>query len=117
MAIAEGQPETVKTCPRRGMAIVLRPPWKPLSETGLALGGEAVCKRPRCQIPNLRPDAEGEGLMEGKEPMHVSEVVVNETCKERFLLTPRDPQELEKFDSSMRDDTVENNTVVNIPRP
>ena len=55
--------------------------------------------------------------MEGKEPMHVSEVVVNETCEERFLLTPRDPQELEKFDSSMRDDTVENNTVVKIPRP
>ena len=39
--------------------------------------------------------------MEGKEPMHVSEVVVNETCEERFLLTPWDPQELEKLDSSI----------------
>ena len=55
--------------------------------------------------------------MEGKEPMHVSEVVVNETCKERFLLTPRDPQELEKFDSSFGDDTVGDNTGVKIPRP
>ena len=55
--------------------------------------------------------------MEGKEPMHVSKGVLNETCKERFLLTPRDPQELEKFDSSMGDDTVENNTGVKVPRP
>ena len=48
--------------------------------------------------------------------MHVPERVLNETCEERFLLTPRDPQELEKFDSSMRDDTVENNTGVEAPR-
>ena len=66
---------------------------------------------------NLRPDAKGKGLMEGKEPMHVSEGVLNETCEERVLLTPRDPQELEKFDSSMRDDTVEDNTFVKVPRP
>jgi len=50
--------------------------------------------------------------MEGKEPMHVAEVVLNETCEERALLTPRDPEELEKFDSGVRDDTVENNTGV-----
>jgi hypothetical protein len=66
---------------------------------------------------NLRPDAEGKGLMEGKEPMDVSEGVLNETCEERFSLTSRDPQKLEKFDSSMWDDTVKNNTVVKIPRP
>ena len=68
----------------------------------------------------MRPDAKGKGLMEGKEPMHVSEGVLNETCEERVLLTPRDPQKLEKFDSSMWevwDDTVKNNTVVKIPRP
>ena len=66
--------------------------------------------------PNLRPDAEGKDLMKGKEPMHVPEWFLNETGKERFALTPRDPQELEKLDSSMRDDTVENNTGVKVPR-
>ena len=54
--------------------------------------------------------------MKGKEPMHVPEWFLNETGKERFALTPRDPQELEKLDSSMRDDTVENNTGVEAPR-
>ena len=49
--------------------------------------------------------------------MHVSEGVLNETCEERVLLTPRDPQEVEKFDSSLWDDTVEDNTGVKIPRP
>ena len=49
MAIAEGQPETVKTCPQRGMAIVVRSPWKPLSETESAPGREAVGETPRCQ--------------------------------------------------------------------
>ena len=55
--------------------------------------------------------------MKGKEPMYVPHVVLKETCEERFVLTPRDPQELEKFDSSMRDDTVEDNTGVKVPRP
>ena len=55
--------------------------------------------------------------MKGKKPMHVPEGCLNETCEERFLLTARDPQQFEKFDSSMRDDTVENNTVIKIPRP
>ena len=54
--------------------------------------------------------------MKGKEPMHVPEWFLNETGKERFSITPRDPQELEKLDSSMRDDTVENNTGVEAPR-
>ena len=49
MAIAEGQPETVKTCPQRGMAIVVRSPWNPRSETGSDLGREAVGETPRCQ--------------------------------------------------------------------
>ena len=55
--------------------------------------------------------------MKGKEPMHVPEWFLNETGKERFALTPRDPQELEQFDSSMGDDTVEDNTGVKVPRP
>ena len=55
--------------------------------------------------------------MKGKEPMYVPHVGLNETCEERFLLTPRDPQDLEKFDSSMGDDSVEDNTGVKIPRP
>ena len=67
--------------------------------------------------PNLRPDAEGKDLMKGKEPMYVPHVGLNETREERFLLTPWDPQELEKFDSSMGDDTVEDNTGVKVPRP
>ena len=67
--------------------------------------------------PNLRPDAEGKDLMKGKEPMYVPHVVQNETCEEGFQVTPRDPQEVEKFDSSMRDDTVEDNTGVKFPRP
>ena len=54
--------------------------------------------------------------MKGKEPMYVPHVVQNETCEERFPLTYRDPQELEKFDSSMWDDTVGNNAVSKIPR-
>ena len=32
--------------------------------------------------------------MKGKEPMHVPEWVLNETGKERFALTPRDPVEI-----------------------
>ena len=67
--------------------------------------------------PNLRPDAEGKDLMKGKEPMYVPHVGLNETREERFLLTPWDPQELEKFDSSMGDDTVEDNTGGKVPRP
>ena len=89
-----------------------------------AASDTAEITRSKCQVvweasesnPNLRPDAEGKGLMKGKEPMHVPEWVLNETGKERFALTPRDPQELEKLDSSMRDDTVENNTGVKVPR-
>ena len=54
--------------------------------------------------------------MKGKKPMHVPEGCLNETCEERFLLTSRDPQQLEKFDSSMWDDTVGNNAVSKIPR-
>jgi hypothetical protein len=54
--------------------------------------------------------------MKGKKPMYVPEGFLNETCEERFLLTSRDPQQLEKFDSSMWDDTVEDNTVIKIPR-
>ena len=65
----------------------------------------------------MRPEEEGKGLMEGKEPMHVAEGVLNKTSEERFLLTPRDPQELEEFDSSLWDDTVEDNTGVKISRP
>ena len=40
---------TVETCPRRGMAIVVRPPRNPLSETESAQGGEAVGETRRCQ--------------------------------------------------------------------
>ena len=38
------------------------------------------------------------------------------TLQVHVLLTSRDPQKLEKFDSSMWDDTVENNIVIKIPR-
>ena len=55
--------------------------------------------------------------MKGKEPMDVPQVGLKETCEERFLLTPRDPQELEEFDSSMGDDTVKDNTAGKVPRP
>ena len=55
--------------------------------------------------------------MKGKESIYVPHVVLKETCEERFLLTPRDPQELEKFDSSMGDDTVKDNTGVKVLRP
>ena len=89
-----------------------------------AAGDPTEITRSKCYVvwqtsesnPNLRPDAEGKGLMKGKEPMHVPEWFLNETGKERFSRTPRDPQELEKLDSSMRDDTVENNTGVKVPR-
>ena len=49
MVIAEEQLGTVETCPRRGMATVVRPPWNPLSETESAQGGEAVGETRRCQ--------------------------------------------------------------------
>jgi len=54
---------------------------------------------------------------EGEEPAHVAEGVLNETCEERFLLTPRNPEELEEVDSSLGDDTVEDNTGVKSSRP
>ena len=90
-----------------------------------AASDTAEITRSKCQVvweasesnPNLRPDAEGKGLMKGKEPMHVPEWFLNETGKERFSITPRDPQELEEFDSSMGDDTVKDNTAGKVPRP
>ena len=49
MAIAGEQLGSAKTCPRRGMAIVERPPENPQAETESAPGGEAVGETLRCQ--------------------------------------------------------------------
>ena len=92
MAIAGEQLGSAKTCPR-GMTLEDFGPEAAGHTTEITWSKCHVVGQTSESNPNLRPDAEGKDLMKGKEPMDVPQVGLKETCEERFLLTPRDPQE------------------------